>query len=250
MTQESHLTARAVDDLRKGGPAPRADRRHAPNYPISEAARYLLIPPSTIRWWCLGQAYPTAGGPKRAKPVISIPPGTPPALSFVNLVELHVLDAIRHQYRVSLPAVRAAVAYLTRHFESRHPLAEEQFETDGVDLFVEKYGRLINASREGQRAMRELLRAHLQRLERDATGLPIRLYPFTRRDRREAPRAVVIDPARSFGRPLLAKIGAATSAIAERYKAGESIDALAADYDCGHEDIEEAVRCELSLAAA
>lgn len=171
-------------------------------------------------------------------------------MSFVNLVEVHVLDAIRHQYRVSLPAVRKAVAYLARHFDSRHPLADESFEASGADLFVEKYGRLMSASRERQLAMRGLLRAHLRRIERDATGLPIRLYPFTRRGHTGEPRIVVIDPARFFGRPMLATTGVATSAIAERYKAGESIDALAADYDCRREDIEEAVRCELSVDAA
>jgi len=38
--------------------------------------------------------------------------------------------------------------------------------------------------------------------------------------------------------------------IAERYKAGESIDALAADYGRETGDIEEAIRCELRLAEA
>ena len=40
-----------------------------------------------------------------------------------------------------------------------------------------------------------------------------------------------------------------TAIIAERYKAGESMDELAEDYGCQRPRVEEAVRCELELAA-
>jgi uncharacterized protein (DUF433 family) len=38
--------------------------------------------------------------------------------------------------------------------------------------------------------------------------------------------------------------------IADRYKAGESMQALAEDYERPPHDIEEAIRCELHLQAA
>ncbi len=38
--------------------------------------------------------------------------------------------------------------------------------------------------------------------------------------------------------------------IAERYKGGESIAELAGDYDRSATEIEEAIRCELRIAAA
>ena len=41
-----------------------------------------------------------------------------------------------------------------------------------------------------------------------------------------------------------------TDIVAERFKAGESADELAHDYGCDREKIEEAIRCELSLAEA
>jgi uncharacterized protein (DUF433 family) len=41
-----------------------------------------------------------------------------------------------------------------------------------------------------------------------------------------------------------------TDIVAERFKAGESADELANDYGCAREKIEEAIRCELSLAEA
>ena len=42
----------------------------------------------------------------------------------------------------------------------------------------------------------------------------------------------------------------ATAVIAERYKAGESVDQLAEDYGRNRLEIEEAIRCELPLEAA
>ena len=60
---------------------------------------------------------------------------------------------------------------------------------------------------------------------------------------------VVIDPRLSGGRPVLAGTGLATELIAERYKAGESVEDLAKDYEREESEIEEAVRCELGRAA-
>jgi uncharacterized protein (DUF433 family) len=46
----------------------------------------------------------------------------------------------------------------------------------------------------------------------------------------------------------LTSSGIATAVIAERYKAGESVDELADDYGRKRLEIEEAIRCELHAA--
>ena len=246
----SHATIRRSARERQA-PDPRA----LPNYRLPEAAHYLRVPESTLRMWMFGQAYPTTAGTKRSRPIIAIAAEDPPQLSFVNMVEAHVLSAIRYQHGVSLQAVRRAVEYLTKEFHSKHPLAEEQFQTDGVNLFVERLG-LLNVSAPGQFAMPEILRALLRRIDRDDHGLAVRLYPFSRRPLpslpalNESPRVVVIDPRVAFGRPALVGTGVSTSTIAERFDAGESIEALAADYDRPRAEIEEAIRCELIRDAA
>ena len=53
---------------------------------------------------------------------------------------------------------------------------------DGKHLFVEAAGLkdVINASRHGQLAMRDLIGLHLQRVEWDKDGFVARLYPFSR----------------------------------------------------------------------
>lgn len=226
------------------------DRREIPNYGIPEAAHYLRVAEATLRSWVLGRAYPTEAGDREFRPLIRLAQHEPPLLSFINLVETHILDAIRHEHRLPRKTVRAALEYVAREFGSRHPLAQQQFETDGVNLFIQKVDKLINVSQDGQLAMRELLESHLQRIEHDEAGLAIRLYPFTRPDHAQQPRLVVIDPRMSFGRPVIAGTGIATTIIAERYVAGESMVELAKDYGRELSEIEEAVRCELRLEAA
>lgn len=231
------------------------DPRDLPAYTVVEAAHYLRIPENTVRAWTFGRSFSTLRGARHAKPVVVPADRAGRLLSFVNLLELHVLDAIRRRHRVQLPRVRNAVDYLRERYGVAHPLVEQAMETDGVDLFVERYGRLVNVSREGQGVIRDLMRLHLDRIERDTRGLAVRLFPFTRRptdvlaaDRQ--PRIVAIDPRVAFGRPVLTGSRIPTIEIAERYKAGDSIAELAADYDRSAVDIEEAIRCELRLDAA
>jgi len=226
------------------------DPREIGAYSLAEAAHYLRIPAATVRSWVLGRHYPVRRGKAFFPPVIQRPRANETLLSFVNLIEAHVLDAIRRQHEVPLHKVRTAIRYLERHFGSKHPLANQRIETDGCDLFVEKLGSLINISQDGQLAMRQMMEAHLKRIEWNEAGLAVRLYPFTRKRELQEPRVVVIDPYRSFGRPVLVGTGIPTAIIAERYKAGESVDELAEDYGRQRLDIEEAIRCELLVEAA
>lgn len=223
--------------------------RKMPIYTIREAVQYLGIPEATLRSWVVGRFYETVKGKRHFKPIIKLPKSSlGRQLSFVNLVEAHVLDAIRRQHNVPLPKVRRAIEYLSRVFKSEHPLAEQEFATNGLDLFIDRYGQLINASRNGQLAMRAVLEAYLDRVERDALGHVSRLYPFVRRKELTEPKAVVIDPSISFGRPVLAGTGIPISIVASRYKTGDSMEALAEDYGRDKREIEEAIRCQLQAA--
>ena len=171
----------------------------------------------------------------------------PPALSFFNLVEAHILNAIRERFR--LQEVRPVLRYVERELDVKRPLVEKVFQTDGVSLFVEHCGQLLNVSEKGQLAMQAMLSQHLERIEFDPGGRAARLYPFTRDwggqpAQLEDPKAVVFDPLISFGRLVIASTGIATSAVADRFAAGDTIDELARDYGIDRGLVEEAIRCE------
>jgi len=225
------------------------DPRLVPAYTVAEAAHYLRMPEGTLRSWVVGRFYPVSGQSKRSRPLIHLEGAKKEYLSFINLVEAHVLAAIRRHHGVKLPKVRNALDYMRRQFRVEHPLINQVFQTDGLDLFVEHYGELINASREGQRAMKEIIGVYLKRIEWDAKGLPINLYPFTRDTQSELapasdPRVVVMNSTISFGRPVIAGTGIPVSSIYERYKAGDSVADLAQDFNLETGAIEEAIRCE------
>jgi len=224
------------------------DPREAPAYSVTEAAQYLCMPKQTIRAWVQGTSYSHKGSKRRFHPVIQLPASGTLLLSFFNLTEVHVLRALRTRHAIQLPLIRKALQYVKLEFGWDRPLIQQEFKTDGVRLFVEKLGRLVDASGGGQLVMREVM-VHLERLEWE-NNLVARLYPFTRLDPVGGPKSALIDPRYSFGRPILAGSRITTALIAERYKAGESIEALADDYGCSHLEIEEGIRCELRLGTA
>ncbi len=149
--------------------------------------------------------------------------------------------------------VRQAVSCMTTKFDEEHPLARIDLHTDGLDLFVKILEDTINVSdRQQTLLLRGSLETHLKRIERDETKLAKCLYPFTRTSgdaNSDAPKSIVIDPRISFGKPVIAGTGIPTAVLAGRYKAGDSIEVLAEDYQCEPAKIQEAVRCELSVAA-
>lgn len=225
--------------------------RRTPAYSFGEAAHYLGLPVSTLRAWCLGQGYAYKGQSRRFRPLIRLDGKASEGLSFLNLVEAHVLAGIRRVHAVSLPKVRTAVAYVGDELGIERPLAHVRFQTDGIDLFVEELDRLLNASRGGQLGMAAVLQSYLKRVERDPAGVPIKLYPFTRKTAEpEAPSPVEIDPRVSFGRPVLRGRGVPTAILADRFKAGDTLNDLARDYDTSPQAIEEAIRCELDRRQA
>lgn len=226
------------------------DIRNVATYSVADAARYLAIPSRTLRSWLHGRTYPTASGPKYSEPLIHLPDSSSPGLSFINLVEAHVLRVIRQNHKVRLDKVRIALDYVEQKFGLPHPLARAQFQTDGVDLFVESVGQLINASRDGQLVMQKILQQLLQRIEWDEEGQPQRLFPLIQLQQADAPRVLEIDPRLAFGRPVVVNTGIPVDMVIDRFRAGESLESLADDYGFSHQQIEEILRYEIVLSRA
>jgi hypothetical protein len=82
---------------------------------------------------------------------------------------------MRTEHDIPLYQVRTALDYFEQEFKLPHPLVRVEFQTDGVDLFLNEVGKLINVSRSGQLAIRQTLEDYLKRIERDETGLAAKL---------------------------------------------------------------------------
>lgn len=226
------------------------DIYNTPAYSLTDAAKYLHIPAGTLCSWLQGRYYPVKNGKQYFEPLIQRPETDLPQLSFTNLVEAHVLRSIRKIHQVRLDKVRSALDYLDQQFGMPHPLARIEFQTDGVHLFVESVGRLVNVSQAGQLAMKDVLKNLLTRVEWNEQGIAAKLFPTTSETPQDEPKAVSIDPQISFGRPVVVGTRIPTRAIAERYEAGELPEAIADDFRCELSQIHAALRFELSLSRA
>lgn len=231
-------------DAKARNPAKKADPRDRPAYGLAEAARYVKLPVATLRSWVAGRAYPKAkGAVGEFRPLIHPPRRQPPVLSFWNLIEAHVLRSLRTEHGVSLKAMREALAYAERKLDIHRLLLRKELRTDAGRLFLDRYGELIELSASGQLAMRKVFEEHLKRVEWDQWQFPVRLYPFVSTDTL-APRTIAIDPKIAFGRPIVARAGVSTAAIADRIDANEPAADVAADYELTAEEVEQAVLYE------
>jgi uncharacterized protein (DUF433 family) len=210
-------------------------------YTLAEAARYVRLPAATLRSWVLGRQYPTADGRSDFPPLMRPASRQPPWLSFSNLIEAHVLRSLRTEHGVPVKALRSALAYAEKTLGVDRLLLRPELRTDAGKVFLDRYGELIELTASGQLAMRRLFADHLKRVEWDSSRFPVRLYPFLSASAPSEACPIVIDPRIAFGRPVVLSKGISTSTIAERVDAGESVDDIAADYDLGQTEIEQAI---------
>ena len=219
------------------------DPRDIPTYTIPDTAHLIGVSETTLKYWV------------KTRPVIRKPDPRSPLLSFTNVIETYVLATLRWKHEISLRRIRPAIDYVRERFKKEHPLAEQDFETDGTDLFVRHLDEIINASRQGQIALPDIIEVYLKRVEWDANGRPDRYFPLVRQmagadpdEISDAPKIVMVDPRVSFGKPALYGSGIPTAVIASRFKAGDSIHDLSMDLDRDVAEIEEAIRYESRAA--
>lgn len=205
-----------------------------PVYNLADAASYARVPYQTLRYWTV------------VSKLIRIASYDPPGLSFFNLLECHLLQALRSIYELKINAVRRAVETLQHlHPESTHPLLESRFSTDKSSLFLGN----VNLTTGGQVEIREIIETYLHRIDWSLETAP-KFYPFVARDDANEPKIISISPLIAFGRSVIDGTGIATAVIAARFKGRDSIPALAEEYGRQPHEIEEAIRWETNRTPA
>ena len=212
------------------------DVREHPRYSLDEAARFLHIPLSTLSAWTRGQNYMHSGSGKQRRfdPVLQLADEERGLLSFYNLAEAHILRATRER-NVPLVNVRKALEYIRENISSSsHPLLSQEFLVSGQSVFIEHLGATINATKYGQLAMREILESYLERIDRDAAGMPYQIRPINT-------RYIAINPSFSSGQPVVKGTRIMAGILASRKRDGESYAALVRDYGLTKTQIEQAI---------
>ncbi len=117
------------------------------------------------------------------------------------------------------------------------------FEVSGKEVFIRHLGDTINATRHGQLAMRKIIKKYLKRIDRDASGLPLRVRPINF-------KRLVIDPQFASGKPIVKNRGITASVLWGRNKTGESVKEIAMDYGLTKREVKEAIEEYYWKAAA
>ncbi|HVX77136.1 MAG TPA: hypothetical protein VHB49_13475 [Bradyrhizobium sp.] len=166
-------------------------------------------------------------------------------LSFRDLIELRFVKTFR-DLGVGLKTIRDCYRRAVDEVRDIRPFSTQRFRTDGKTIFLEitekdHDGRMIDL-RKRQQVFRSIIEPSLRDLEFDASTVS-RWYPMGMRH-----RAVVIDPGRSFGRPIVQQ-GIPTETLAAAVKIEGSIDSVVRLYEVSKAEVRSALEFEQQLAA-
>ncbi|MEO6125902.1 MAG: DUF433 domain-containing protein [Ilumatobacteraceae bacterium] len=229
-----------------------------PLYTVSEAARIVGVPVTTLSSWAQGylRKFSTRAS-VAGSPIITHLPAAgqrQPTIPFVGLAEALVLAAVRKS-GVPMQRIRPALQQLETVIGLEHALASQKLYTDGAELLFD-YGehhfgsdeahlvRNLVVIRNGQRVFVEVIEAYLSRIEYGVDGYAslIRVPVYTQAE-------VVADPTRAFGLPIFERGGVRVADVLERFWTGDPLDELSAEFGVPVDQLEDVLRVASRRAA-
>jgi|FLYL01.1.fsa_nt_gi uncharacterized protein (DUF433 family) len=233
-------------------------RFEVPLYTLTEAARIVGVPVSTLTTWAKGYVRRPGGRAEVVgEPIITyLPPEGPrrPSIPFVGLTEATVLAAVRRS-GVPMQRIRPALHALETKLGLDHALASRRLYTDGAEVLYD-YGEShadrvegrvalqLIVIRSGQRVFTEAIQQYLQRIEYGPDGYA-RLIHVPIYQQAE----VIVDPTRSFGAPIFERGGARVDDVLQRFWSGESLDELSREFGVPLNQLEDVLRVASRRAA-
>ena len=219
-------------------------------YTVPEASRLTRVAPPRIRRWLRGYKF-FSGEREHVSPPVwrgqLRPVDGALALGFLDLMELRVVDAFLRA-GVSWKTLREAERRGSERFRSTHPFCTQRFETDGRSIFVDIGAdsdepillEIIN----DQSVFDAITSPFFKDLEFSQDQALERWWPLGDH------RAVVVDPRRAFGKPIVVDRGVPTAILSSATKASNSIDEVVFWYDVTKSSVVDAVEFEDSLSHA
>lgn len=208
-------------------------------YSLREAAGYTGIPSAQIGRWLFG--YQAKGKNHKGLWQPALTGLGEKTLTFHDLLEIRFVQAMRI-HGVRLSSIRITAQLARQRLEQTYPFSSPRFQADGRSIFaavMEEIGdtSLIDLVHR-QDAFRRVISSSLYAgIDYDTAGKALRWFPLKRS------KAVVLDPARHFGKPILTQSGIATETIAAAFAAeGRNEKRVACLYQIPLSDVEAALR--------
>jgi uncharacterized protein (DUF433 family) len=219
-------------------------------YAVPEAARLLKTPARNINRWLGGYSYERDGEktelPPLWKPQLPRDEDGRIELGFRDLIELRFVAAFI-EAGLGLKTIRSCLEFARECVQDERPFSTRRFQTDGRTIFLD------SLRRSGEAEVLDLKKKQYgfrQVIERSFKGLDIENDAVTRWRPFQGKKSIVIDPARSFGQPIVSRYGVPTVVLADAVKAEGSIEIVSKLYDVPVSVISDAVKFEQYLLAA
>jgi uncharacterized protein (DUF433 family) len=203
-------------------------------YPLSEAARYAGLPSATVRSWFKMRSDGQGHGPLFRSDFDPIDGHY--AISFLNLIEIYVARFFRKE-GVKPPILRRAHKILQNELETYHPFAHADLCTDGRRIILKRGDAELIDVISKQHFFGQM---HLGRIKYSKTSRLAEAWGIA--------SGVVINPAISSGKPVVARTGVTTFVVANQFHANLGNASLVASlFDLTEADVMHAVSFENSL---
>ena len=232
-----------------GVPVTPDDIKLLPAYTLDEASRYIGMSKSTMQIWFRGRhEYLTKKGRKHnaVSPILHSDSGARQPISFIDLIEAHVLTTVRKGYKIPVKNIRSAAEYLKVLNKNLTFLAHEDFYHDHKHLFLKIEDLLISLSERGQVVDKDIIEKGLTQIKYGNDGFADKFFP---RIGDTIQHDFVLDPHINYGKLSIARLGVGADIISTRFDSGEDILEIASDYGAEQKEVEEAIRWNRRLAA-
>lgn len=220
-------------------------------YSFADAARFIGAKPRELRRWAIGYTHKARNG----EDVFSSPlwrtqlsDTNIDGLGFKDLIELRFVHAFRSE-GVSIQLIRRTLEVARERLSAPYPFTCKKFRTDGKRIFLEVIEEtgdesLIDVERQ-QNVIQKVIGPSLREgVELDIEGEATRWFPL------KNSHAIVFDPKRKFGQPILTEFGVPTIAVADAVKAeGGNAKRVAKFYDLPLAAVRKALEFESKASA-
>lgn len=220
-------------------------------YSPAEAERLARVSRHRIRRWTRGYTYRYKGEVRYTPPIIAgdsrQTSNDAPLLTFLDLLEVRFLNAFL-DHGVSWKAIRIAALNARMLLGRHHPFSTRIFKTDGHTILAEivkgTADKVLLDLVKKQYVFAQIVAPYLyEGIEFNAFDDPERWWPLGKR------YAVVIDPERGFGAPIVARSGVPTRILANAVKSERSLEFVAKWYEVTLREVRDAVKFEAQLPA-
>lgn len=156
------------------------------------------------------------------------------AISFLDLIELFFINAFM-EYGVSLQTIRKAYIKAQEYIGHEHPFSSKRFKTDGKKIIAQVDDLTLINLLNDQFAIKKILDPFLKDVFDFEEDIINRLWPLGK------DHQVVIDPTRSFGKPIVDREGVPVEVLYNAFKVENSIEVVGEWYDVSPESVGDAV---------